>query len=227
MQPFDAPTPDRRSRASLEQIGSDEMLLFSTDYPHWHFDGDDAVPDGISDALHAEDPASTTRLPPIPRLRREPEEEPMNVTVLDRAPDREARRVRRRASSASSIATCIPTCKSGRRSRPVPVGALARAPRDDRRTRCGRGWRTRRSIPACRPAPGCGADAWPPGGGHPGSDLRLHAGAAARPVRRRPTACCRRWSAALRRAQRRVRRGALHRRQRLAGAGLVATRSRG
>ena len=23
---------------SIEQIGSDELLMFSTDYPHWHFD---------------------------------------------------------------------------------------------------------------------------------------------------------------------------------------------
>ena len=35
----------------LEQLGSDELLLFSTDYPHWHFDGADAVPDGFSPSL--------------------------------------------------------------------------------------------------------------------------------------------------------------------------------
>jgi predicted TIM-barrel fold metal-dependent hydrolase len=27
------------------------MLLFATDYPHWHFDGLDALPDGLSPDL--------------------------------------------------------------------------------------------------------------------------------------------------------------------------------
>ena len=27
------------------------MLLFSTDYPHWHFDDKDALPDGLPDRL--------------------------------------------------------------------------------------------------------------------------------------------------------------------------------
>ena len=35
----------------IDEIGSDEMLLFSTDYPHWHFEGTDAVPPGLPDGL--------------------------------------------------------------------------------------------------------------------------------------------------------------------------------
>jgi predicted TIM-barrel fold metal-dependent hydrolase len=35
----------------LEQIGSDRMLLFSTDYPHWQFDGSRAFPPGFSAGL--------------------------------------------------------------------------------------------------------------------------------------------------------------------------------
>jgi predicted TIM-barrel fold metal-dependent hydrolase len=27
------------------------MLLYSSDYPHWHFDGDEVLPDGLSDAV--------------------------------------------------------------------------------------------------------------------------------------------------------------------------------
>ena len=30
---------------------SDELLLFSTDYPHWQFDGDEVLPEGISPDL--------------------------------------------------------------------------------------------------------------------------------------------------------------------------------
>ena len=32
-------------------IGSDELLLFSTDYPHWQFDGMAALPEGLSPDL--------------------------------------------------------------------------------------------------------------------------------------------------------------------------------
>ena len=50
LQPGDAP-PDADSMTRiLDQIGADHMLLFSTGYPHWHFDGDDPVPPGFSEA---------------------------------------------------------------------------------------------------------------------------------------------------------------------------------
>ena len=48
-QPFDAP-PDEVARI-IEHLGSDEMLLFATDYPHWQFDGDDALPRGLPESL--------------------------------------------------------------------------------------------------------------------------------------------------------------------------------
>ena len=44
MQPFDGP-PDAAGVADIiEQIGSDKMFLFASDYPHWQFDGDDPMP---------------------------------------------------------------------------------------------------------------------------------------------------------------------------------------
>ena len=69
LQPVDAPSGsgDRLAR-TLDHIGSDRMLLFSTDYPHWHFDGADVLPDGLSEAtirrLMIDNPLDT-----YPRLR--------------------------------------------------------------------------------------------------------------------------------------------------------------
>jgi hypothetical protein len=31
---------------------SDDMLLFSSDFPHWQFDGDDVIPAAIPERLH-------------------------------------------------------------------------------------------------------------------------------------------------------------------------------
>lgn len=45
LQPVDAP-PDALPRL-LDHMQSDELLLFSTDYPHWQFDGTDALPPGL------------------------------------------------------------------------------------------------------------------------------------------------------------------------------------
>jgi len=50
-QPFDAPPSADMTQRLIEEIGSDDVLLFATDYPHWHFDGEDALPDGISPQL--------------------------------------------------------------------------------------------------------------------------------------------------------------------------------
>ena len=44
IQPIDAPPDDTMLMDVIEQIGSDKVLLFSTDYPHWHFDGTEAMP---------------------------------------------------------------------------------------------------------------------------------------------------------------------------------------
>jgi predicted TIM-barrel fold metal-dependent hydrolase len=50
-QPFDSP-PDAAGVADIiEMIGSDRMFLFSSDYPHWQFDGDDAIPPHLPASL--------------------------------------------------------------------------------------------------------------------------------------------------------------------------------
>ncbi|MEX0590952.1 MAG: amidohydrolase family protein [Xanthobacteraceae bacterium] len=51
LQPVDEPPNREQLDRVIEQIGSDQMLLFSTDFPHWHFDGLKALPDGLSPAL--------------------------------------------------------------------------------------------------------------------------------------------------------------------------------
>jgi predicted TIM-barrel fold metal-dependent hydrolase len=49
-QPLDAPPDQATFDIIMEQLGSDRMLLFSTDYPHWQFDGDQALPAHLSPA---------------------------------------------------------------------------------------------------------------------------------------------------------------------------------
>ncbi len=51
LQPADAPPDPADLARVLEMIGRDDMILFSTDYPHWQFDGADAFPAGFPEAL--------------------------------------------------------------------------------------------------------------------------------------------------------------------------------
>jgi predicted TIM-barrel fold metal-dependent hydrolase len=48
LQPFDAPGDAKIVSRVIEHLGSDDILLFSTDYPHWRFDGSDVLPEGLS-----------------------------------------------------------------------------------------------------------------------------------------------------------------------------------
>jgi uncharacterized protein len=50
LQPFDAPADPLVLQRVLAQIGSESMLLFSTDYPHWQFD-EQPLPAGLPAAL--------------------------------------------------------------------------------------------------------------------------------------------------------------------------------
>ncbi|HEY7549405.1 MAG TPA: amidohydrolase family protein, partial [Hyphomicrobiaceae bacterium] len=72
-QPYDAP-PDGPGAAAhvgrlMDQLQSDEMLLFATDFPHWQFDGEEMLPAGIAPELRRkiliDNPLAT-----YPRLRR-------------------------------------------------------------------------------------------------------------------------------------------------------------
>jgi hypothetical protein len=51
IQPCDAPPTAEMFQRLLDHMGSDELLLFSTDYPHWQFDGDAVLPEGLPPAL--------------------------------------------------------------------------------------------------------------------------------------------------------------------------------
>jgi len=51
LQPNDAPEDPEDFAVLLDMVGSDEVLLFSTDWPHWRFDGVEALPPGLPERL--------------------------------------------------------------------------------------------------------------------------------------------------------------------------------
>jgi predicted TIM-barrel fold metal-dependent hydrolase len=69
IQPFDA--PDDAVERAIDHLRCDDMLLYASDFPHWQFDGDDALPPGIPAGLRrkvlVENPIATYNrlVPPI------------------------------------------------------------------------------------------------------------------------------------------------------------------
>jgi predicted TIM-barrel fold metal-dependent hydrolase len=52
LQPMDAPADPKQLLSIIDQLGSDDLLMFSTDYPHWHFsEPEQALPPGLSPTL--------------------------------------------------------------------------------------------------------------------------------------------------------------------------------
>lgn len=51
VQPLDAPDDAETVQRLIDHLGSDEMLLWSSDWPHWQFDGEPRLPTGISPEL--------------------------------------------------------------------------------------------------------------------------------------------------------------------------------
>jgi predicted TIM-barrel fold metal-dependent hydrolase len=51
LQPLDGPPEPGQFERFWDHMGSDELLLFSTDYPHWQFDGDTPLPPDLPATL--------------------------------------------------------------------------------------------------------------------------------------------------------------------------------
>ncbi len=52
VQPFDGPEAGADVERVIGHLGSEEMLLYASDYPHWQFDGDKPMPAAIPASLH-------------------------------------------------------------------------------------------------------------------------------------------------------------------------------
>jgi uncharacterized protein len=51
IQPFDAPAEPDVVERIVDHLRSDAILLYASDFPHWQFDGDQALPTGLPEAL--------------------------------------------------------------------------------------------------------------------------------------------------------------------------------
>ncbi len=51
LHPVDAPRDGALLKRTFAHMGADNLVLFSTDYPHAHFEGEDVLPEGLPDEL--------------------------------------------------------------------------------------------------------------------------------------------------------------------------------
>jgi hypothetical protein len=51
IRPLDVPEEAATMARLMDHLGSDELLLWSSDWPHAHFEGDATVPQGLDQAL--------------------------------------------------------------------------------------------------------------------------------------------------------------------------------
>jgi predicted TIM-barrel fold metal-dependent hydrolase len=52
LQPWDSPPDPVQLLRIIDQLGSEDLLMFSTDHPHWHFsEPEEALPSGLSPTL--------------------------------------------------------------------------------------------------------------------------------------------------------------------------------
>lgn len=52
VQPLDGPDDATAIEKIIDHIQSEDILLYASDYPHWHFDGDAIMPPGLPERLH-------------------------------------------------------------------------------------------------------------------------------------------------------------------------------
>jgi predicted TIM-barrel fold metal-dependent hydrolase len=71
VMPFDAPPDEKVLERVLDHLGSDDVLLYASDFPHWQYDGNDPLPPHLPTSLRnkikVDNPLAT-----YPRLRKAP-----------------------------------------------------------------------------------------------------------------------------------------------------------
>ena len=172
LQPVDGPPDPTELARVIDQLGTDEMLMFSTDYPHRHTTEElDAVPAGLPPRGRTSARRQRPRALPAVSVRTK-----LEVVDCD---------IHNAPRSEQALLQYMPAQLARGASRRRPAG------------RRGRGRAARRSATAptsaastrARPRAPPATDAWPPTGDPPASDLQFMREQLLDRVRHRATAC--------------------------------------